>query len=517
MATSLDALARLSEVLAAASGRNEKRDHIATMLGSLLPEERAIGVAYLCGTLPQGKIGVGWAALRDLDAGSPASDATLTLADVDAAVARLGATKGKGSAAERARLLGELFAKATAAERSFLSRLLGGVLRQGAEEGVLLEAIAKAANVPAPSVRRAAMLAGSIPEIGEAALARGAAGLADYQLRPFRPILPMLASPSEDVADAMEVLGEAALDVKLDGARIQVHKDGADVRVYSRSLHDVSERVPEVIEAVRALPARTLVLDGEAIALAASGAPLPFSATMRRFGRRLDVGQMRTELPLTPLFFDLVRLDDEDLLDAPLSRRAEALAGALPAALRAGRTITSDREEAQRVYDAVVASGHEGLVAKSLTGTYEAGHRGDAWLKIKPAHTLDLVVIAVERGSGRRSAWLSNIHLAARDASSPTGFAFLGKTFKGMTDEILRWQTEHLGELRTHDDGYVVWLRPETVVEVAFGDVMESPNHPCGLALRFARVRRYRTDKRAEDADTIETVRAIYERLHQER
>lgn len=504
----LRALVETSADVASARGRNEKRDRLARYLGTLDDEVREVGLAFLVGELVQGKIGIGWATVRDLDAGPPAPETTLTLRDVSGALDAIAAARGAGSTRERARQLGALFARATEAERRFLGRLLVGEVRQGALDGVVLDALAVATQLSPTAVRRAVMLGGSLPKVGADLLRTGAAALERYALVPFRPVLPMLASPAADVEDALSELGEAALELKLDGARVQVHKDGSDVRVYTRSLHDVTERVPELVALARSLPVRSAVLDGEAIALDAARHPLPFQTTMRRFGRKVDVDAMVDALPLSVLFFDVMHADGA-LLDAPFRARRGVLEALVPESARVPSLVTRDLEEAERFYAAAVERGHEGLMAKSLDAAYEAGARGAAWRKIKPAHTLDLVVLAVERGSGRRTGWLSNVHLGARDAEHG-GFVMLGKTFKGMTDAMLAWQTERLGALATSDDGYVVHVRPELVVEVAFNDVQESPHYPGGLALRFARVRRYRDDKPASEADTIDTVRAIF-------
>jgi DNA ligase-1 len=384
-------------------------------------------------------------------------------------------------------------------------------LRQGALAAVLLEAVAKHAGIPAEKVRRAAMLAGSEVEAATAILVEGGAALDRFALVPFKPFLPMLASPAEDAVSALDVLGRARFEIKLDGARIQVHKDGDEVRLYSRSLHDVTSRAPEIVELVRGLPVRRAIFDGEAIALRPDGSPYPFQVSMRRFGRSKDVDEMRAKLPLSPQLFDAVLLDDDVLLDAPLSERAPRLEAIVPERARPFSLTTDDAEALEAFYARTVAGGHEGLMGKSLASTYQAGHRGKEWLKVKPSHTLDLVVLAVERGSGRRNAWLSNIHLGARDPAG--GFAMIGKTFKGMTDEMLIWQTARFTELAVGPtDGYIVRLRPEQVVEVAFNDVQASSEYASGVALRFARVRRYRADKSAADASTIDEVRALLPR-----
>ncbi len=443
-----------------------------------------------------------------LRGGAAAATPALALREVDAALARIAATKGNGSATERGASLSSLLARATRAKKDFLARLLVGELRQGALEGVMLEAIAAAAGVPAGAVRRAAMFAGDLGAAARVALTEGAAGLARFALELARPLQPMLAQPAEDIDDALARLGTAALECKLDGARVQVHKAGDDVRVFTRNLNDVTAAVPEIVAAVRAVPARELILDGEAIALAAGGAPQPFQVTMRRFGRKLDVDALRAELPLAAFFFDVLRRDGESLIERPARERFAALADALPSALVVPRLVTSDAAAAQAFYAEALARGHEGVMAKALDAPYAAGSRGAAWLKVKRAHTLDLVVLAAEWGHGRRRGWLSNLNLAARDPAG--GFVMLGKTFKGLTDALLEWQTRELLAREIGRDERTVYVRPELVVEIAFNDLQASPQYPGGLALRFARVKRYRPDKRAEDADTIDAVRALY-------
>ena len=475
----------------------------------LAPEEIEIAVAYLCGETLRGKIGIGYAALRDLARARDAPGSSLTLADVDAALRRLAATSGKGSARARATQLDALFTRANADERGFLARLIVGELRQSALEGVMLDAIAAAANLPAADVRRASMLAGGLPSVAKAALTEGGAGLDRFAVRLMHPVQPMLASPAEDVASALAALGTASLEWKVDGARVQVHKSGDDVRVFTRSLNDVSAAVPEIIEAMRTLPARELILDGETIALAPGGAPLPFQVTMRRFGRKLDVAQLRAELPLAVFFFDCLLLGGADLLARPARERFEALAQVLPAGLVIPRLVTGSVAEGEAFLAQALAAGHEGLMAKALGAPYEAGRRGAGWLKIKQAQTLDLVVLAAEWGSGRREGWLSNLHLGARDPATG-GFVMLGKTFKGLTDATLEWQTAEFLARETGRDGHIVYVRPELVAEIAFNDLQASPHYPGGLALRFARLKRYRPDKSAADADTIDAVRAHY-------
>jgi ATP-dependent DNA ligase I len=513
MATPLARLVDASARAAATASRIAKRDAIADVLRAAEPDEVEIAVAWLSGEARQGRIGVGWAALAGLRS-QPAAEPTLTLRDADAALAEIAQSAGKGSAALRAAALRGLFARATDAEQDFLARLLVGELRQGALEGVMIDAVAAAAALPAEEVRRAAMLSGSLRETARVAMADGAAGLARFAVALHRPVQPMLATPADDIAGAMAQLGgTAALEWKVDGARVQVHKAGGAVKVYTRALKDVTASAPEIVEAMQALPASELILDGEAVALAADGAPLPFQVTMRRFGRKLDVERLRAELPLAVYFFDCLHAEGRALLDRPADERFDALAAALPAPLVIPRIVTADIAAAEAFYADALARGHEGVMAKSLDAPYEAGRRGASWLKVKRAHTLDLIVLAAEWGHGRRQGWLSNLHLGARDAGrsvSASGWVMLGKTFKGMTDALLEWQTHELLARERRRDGQTVWVRPELVVEIAFNDLQESPHYPGGLALRFARVKGYRSDKSADEADTMETVRALY-------
>ena len=509
------ALMRLSDLVgtsgqvARASGRLEKVALLAALLRRLEPDEIEIAGAFLCGNLRQARLGVGFAGVRAAAPASAAASLTLTFSEVDAAFARVAGVAGKGSVGEKLRLLRELLARATRDEQRFLVSLVVGELRQGALEGLVVEAVAQAAGVPAERVRRAVMAAGDLPSVAKAALLEGDAGLSRFAIRLFRPVLPMLADSADDVRDALARLGEAALEFKLDGARIQVHKSGDDVRIYSRRLNEVTGAVPELVEVVRALPARELMLDGEAIALQSGGTPHPFQTTMRRFGRKLDVDRLRQELPLAPFFFDILYLDGDSLLDEPQERRFEALTEVLPGGIVIPRTVTGSGDAAQGFLDTALGRGHEGIMAKARDAPYEAGNRGQRWLKVKPAQTLDLAVLAAEWGHGRRRGWLSNLHLGAWDTEGG-GFVMLGKTFKGMTDEMLEWQTIRLLQLEISRDDYTVYVRPELVVEVAFNDVQASPQYPGGVALRFARVKRYRTDKTADQADTIAAVQAIF-------
>ena len=506
----LDHVVVTSTDVGAASSRLAKIARIAELLTAADPREVAVVVSWLSGELPQRQIGVGWAALRTLPA--PAAEPSLSVADVDAAFSAIGAVAGKGSQARRAELIGDLFAAATEPEQVFLRRLLGGELRQGALAGVMADAVARAGGIPATAVRRAAMLGGDLPGVAAAALTGGAAALADFTLRVGRPVGPMLAQTSTGVGDALHRLGgEAVFEAKLDGARVQIHRSGDEVTVYTRSLDDVTARLPEVVEATLALPVTDLIADGEAIALRPDLRPHRFQVTASRFGRSVDVAAARAAQPLSVFFFDVLHLDGTDLLDEPAHVRAAALDAVVPARHRVDRLVTADAVAAQEFLDRTLAAGHEGVMAKSLSSPYEAGRRGAGWLKVKPVHTLDLVVLAVEWGSGRRTGKLSNIHLGARDPAG--GFVMLGKTFKGMTDAMLDWQTVRFTELAAGPlDQYVVPLRPEQVVEIAFDGVQGSSRDPGGMALRFARVVRYRDDKGPAEADTVDTVRALFER-----
>jgi DNA ligase-1 len=498
-----------------ASARRAKIARIADLLGHAKADARliAIVVAWLSGELRQRQIGVGWAGLRSLP--PPAAQPSLTVLDVDAIFSTIGAVSGKGSQARRAELVAGLFAAATETEQTFLRRLLAGELRQGALAGVMADAVAQAAQLPAAAVRRAAMLGGDLPAVAAAALTGGAAALDAFTLQVGRPVGPMLAQTATSIADALERLGGTAVfEAKLDGARVQIHRAGDQVKVYTRSLDDVTARLPEVVEATLALPVTDLIADAEAIALRPDNRPQPFQVTGSRFGRSVDVAAARAAQPLSVFFFDVLHYDGTDLLDALTTDRVAVLDDIAPAENRVDRLLTSDPAAAADFLDATLAAGHEGVMAKSLTAPYEAGRRGAGWLKIKPVHTLDLVVLAVEWGSGRRSGKLSNIHLGARDPATG-GFVMLGKTFKGMTDAMLDWQTARFTDLALgNTDDYVVRVRPEQVVEIAFDGLQRSSRYPGGLALRFARVLRYRDDKSPADADTIDLVRALYEQNH---
>ena len=507
----LSELVDTSAAIATTSSRLRKVELLADLLRHLQPDEITIAIGFLTGWPRQGKLGIGWATLDAARPPNASAEPTLTLHDVDAAFTALKGISGKQSGAQRRAVLADLMTRATPDEQSFLFALAIGEVRHGALEGVMAEAVAKAAGLGADRVRRAAMLAGDLGAVAEAVRRDGEEGLSHWTLHLFRPVQPMLADSAPNVEAALQQIGEAVAAVfewKLDGARIQVHKEGERIAVYTRSLNDVTPAVPEVIDAVRALPVYDAILDGEVIALDANDRPLPFQITMRRFGRRLDVEALRAELPVVPFFFDVLRLDGEDLLDHQLHQRLTRLDAIVPPSMRAPRIVTADLAEAKQFEASALERGHEGVMAKLLSAPYAAGRRGSAWLKIKTARTLDLVVLAVEWGSGRRKGWLSNIHLGARDPVSG-GFVMLGKTFKGMTDEMLEWQTRELLARETHREGHIVHVRPELVVEIAFNEVQRSPHYPGGVALRFARVKGYRHDKRADEADTIDAVLAL--------
>jgi DNA ligase 1 len=509
--TLLATLVATSVRVGATAARLAKVRELASCIRALQPAEIEIGVQYLSGETPQGRFGIGYAVLQSASAGPAAAEANLSIAEVDSSLSRIAAIRGAGSTAGRGEALRELFSRATQAEREFLVRLLIGELRQGALAGVMIDAIAAAAQLPVAQVRRAAMYGKNLGAVARVALLDGADALGQFQLEPLSPLAPMLAQTATDVAEALQQLGgAAAFEWKMDGARIQVHKVGDTVRIYTRNLNEVTGAVPEIVEVVGAFPVREVILDGEAIAFTAAGRPHPFQITMRRFGRKLDVEKLRAELPMRAFFFDCLHLDGRTLADRPTRERYEALAQAVPAASRIPRLVTDSLQQASAFHDEALAAGHEGVMAKALDAPYEAGNRGASWLKIKRAHTLDLVVLAAEWGHGRRTGKLSNLHLGALD--SATGrYVMLGKTFKGLTDALLQWQTQELLARQTHGDRWTVYVRPEMVVEIAFSDLQASPRYPGGLALRLARVKAYRPDKRVEEADTMEAVRRIYE------
>ncbi|HEY4332435.1 MAG TPA: ATP-dependent DNA ligase [Ilumatobacteraceae bacterium] len=492
MFVQLNDIVDASHRVAATAKRTEKVAIIADILRGAQPGDITATIGLLLGSPQQGRIGVGWASLGEVR-GDAASVATLTVRDVDEVITRLAASTGAGSQRDRATVLGELFAAATDHEQSFLFSVLTGQLRQGANDGVVTDAVARASGLPVATIRRAAMLLG---DIGAAArLALTGADLAAVGLTPTIGVLPMLAGTAASVTEALELTGPASVEWKLDGARIQVHRHGGDVRVFTRSLNEIAARVPEIVAVALSLPSDDFVLDGESLGLDADGGPLKFQDSMS------------AETNMRPFFFDVLHADGESLIDRTLTDRKATLRELVPSGLQLPTLDTIDAIAAERFADSAIAAGHEGVMVKALDSPYQAGRRGATWRKVKPVHTLDLVVLAVEWGHGRRTGWLSNIHLGAR--AHDGAFVMVGKTFKGLTDELLRWQTETFQRIAIGTDGHVVHVRPENVVEIALDGVQRSTRYPGGVALRFARVRRYRTDKTSDQADTIERVQSL--------
>ncbi len=496
----LDELVSVSNDVAGVPARTAKIRLLAEAVAALQPGELVIGVSYLAGLVPQGSFGVGYASLRSLP--EPAKSPSLDLQSVDSALATIAPITGPGSAAKRQQEIDRLFGEATTPEQEFLFSLLVGGLRQGANESLMIDAVARASGMPAIVVRRAVMFSGSVAEVAVVAVEQGREAVAAIGLRLFRPVQPMLAKTAGSVSAALAKIGVAAVERKLDGARIQVHIADGVVRVYTRNLNDVTDRVPEIVAAAEGFDVASAVFDGEAIALRSDGRPSPFQETMGRFGSETGAHPVG----LTPFLFDVLHHDGQDVIDLELTDRLALLDEIIPERYRIPGIVTDDADVAQAFFDDTISAGHEGVMVKSLSAPYEAGRRGAGWLKVKPVHTLDLVVLAVEWGSGRRKGWLSNIHLGAR---SEEGFVMVGKTFKGMTDAMLDWQTERFLGLETHRKGHVVHVLPEQVVEIALDGVQRSSRYPGGVALRFARVRGYREDKTAAETDTIETVRAM--------
>ncbi|MBY8338629.1 ATP-dependent DNA ligase [Streptomyces sp. KC 17012] len=502
-------LAQASQEVAATSARSRKIALLAELFRDAEADDVPIVIPYLAGRLPQGRIGVGWKVLSSPV--PPAAEPTLTVREVDALLTGLSKVSGAGSQAERARLVGELLGAATEEEQRFLFGLLTGEVRQGALDAVAVEGLAQATEAPPADVRRAVMLAGSLQSVAQALLVEGPAALDRFRLTVGRPVLPMLAHSASSVAEAVGKLGTCAVEEKLDGIRVQVHRDGDTVRIYTRTLDDITDRLPELTTAALELNGQRFILDGEVISFDADGRPRSFQETAGRVGSRVDVATAAEAVPVSPVFFDALSVDDHDLLDLPFAERHAELARLVPEPMRVRRTLVSgpdDLAEAERFLADTLERGHEGVVVKGLDAAYSAGRRGASWLKVKPVHTLDLVVLAAEWGHGRRTGKLSNLHLGARN---PNGsFTMLGKTFKGMTDAMLTWQTERLQELAVESSGYVVTVRPELVVEIAYDGLQRSTRYPAGVTLRFARVVRYREDKRPEEADTVETLLAAH-------
>lgn len=500
-------LALTSQRVSETTKRSEKVALLAALLTTVAPGEVEATVAFGVGDTPLGRIGVGWSTIGDVRP-APAAEPTLTITEVERAIAEIAATTGAGSVARRRDVLADLLERCTRPEQALVRSILGGELRQGALEGVMTAAVAKAAGVAVGEVRRAAMFAGSLPTAARAALLDGLAGLATIELTPSRPIQPMLASTASDVAEALAGSGPASVEWKLDGARIQAHRSGGEVRLFTRNLNEVTERLGGVVELVGSLPGGDLVLDGEVLGVDQAGSPRRFQDTIGDFAA--EGGSEARGSALQAFFFDVLHAGSS-VIDRPLSERRQILAGLVPAGSRLPSIVTADAVEAQRFLDSAISAGHEGVMVKDLAAAYDAGRRGGAWRKVKPVHTLDLVVLAVEWGHGRRQGWLSNLHLGARGSDGE--FVMVGKTFKGLTDELLRWQTERFQALRigegTGRERHVVHVRPEQVVEIAVDGVQVSTRYPGGVALRFARVRRYREDKSAAQADTIERVRSL--------
>ncbi|MGV9711574.1 ATP-dependent DNA ligase [Gordonia sp. NPDC003424] len=499
----LSRVVETSAAVAATRSRTSKTVELGALLSESGPDEIPVIVAWLTGVTRQGRIGVGWRSLMSLTV-APAAEPALTVAEVNGLFDRLVTARGAGSVAVRSGILDELFGAATQSEQDFLRRLLTGELRQGALSGVMVDAIARASAQPIDLVRRAHMLTGSLPETAALAVQRGTEGLAAVGLQVGRAVSPMLATPADSLAEAVSDLGpELVVDYKLDGARIQVHRSDDEVRVFTRTLRDITAAVPDIVDLIRGLPCRQVILDGETLTLDDDGRPRPFQDTMSRFGSGGD----DSAAVLRPFFFDCLHLDGADLIDRPLRERLDALTAVVPA-LRIPSVRTPAVEDAQRFFEAALAAGHEGVMVKSLDGVYAAGRRGKGWQKVKPVHTIDLVVLGAEWGSGRRTGFLSNLHLGARD---PEGGApvMVGKTFKGLTDALLQWQTDEFPRHESHRDAHTVYLHPEIVVEIELDGVQRSSRYPGGVALRFARVVRYRPDKTATEADSIDTIRAL--------
>lgn len=503
----LSRLVETSRRMSETTKRLEKTALLAGLLQHLDPAEVETAVGFLSGAPRQGRIGIGYATLHSSMA-TAAEVSSIEILEVDRVLDEIAAVCGAGSEQRKRDLLSGLFRRATSEEQNFVVRLLSGELRQGALEGIMLEAVAKATGISTERIRRAAMMAGGATAIARAALEEGEIGLSPFDIQLFRPVQPMLAQTAEDLGAALIDLGEASLEYKLDGARIQVHKSADQVAIFSRGANDVTAAVPEVAQLVRALPAHDLILDGEVLSLSSEGRPQPFQISMRRFGRKLDVARLMDELPMTPFWFDLLYLNGNPLVDETQAKRFAELALLAPSQNVIPNLVTGDVERAEEFLHQALASGHEGVMAKARAAGYAAGARGQSWLKVKRARTLDLVILAAEWGNGRRRGFLSNLHLGARDTRKG-GFAMLGKTFKGLTDEMLAWQTQELLKLEVARDSYTVYVEPKLVVEIAFNEIQASPRYVSGLALRFARVKRYRPDKSAADSDTFETVQRL--------
>ncbi len=507
---SIQDLVELSKKVGSTARKKEKVSLLADFFRRAKGEEIALAVRYLSAQLPQGRLGIGWAMLQEVLQDLPGHPRSRSLIEIDRFFEEISREKGEGSSERKITLLRTIFSSLQQDGKEFLTELILGEIRQGALEGLVLEAIARASSLPMGRLRQSLMFSGDIGKVAQVALEEGMTGLFHFRPRLFHPISPMLANPVEGGVEALERLGEAGFEFKIDGARIQVHKEREKIRIFTRHLKDITDSVPEIVGLARTFQFENAIFEGEVIALREDGKPLPFQITMRRFGRILDIQQLKKEIPLTPYFFDLLYADGEPLVDKPYRDRFGLLSRRVPSQYMIRQMITGNEKELEDFLRRSLETGHEGLMAKGLDSLYTAGHRGYSWLKIKPALTLDLVVLAAEWGHGRRKGWLSNLHLGARDPESGT-FIMLGKTFKGLTDEMLDWQTKKLLELEVSRDQWTVYVKPELVVEVAFNEIQESPRYPGGLALRFARVKNFRTDKSPLVADTIQKIGQLFE------
>jgi DNA ligase-1 len=503
------ALAAASEKLGSTSKRKEKIAIISEMLLHARGRETYLVAHYLAGSIPSGKIGIGWKTIQNALADLRISEKQLSLEEVQSYLEDLSRLEGSGSIRHKTSVLRELFVRLEETEGHFLARLLVGEVRQGALEALVLDALAKASSLPSNQIQQAFMFSGDTGAVAEAAMKGDKQSLESFGPRLFQPVSPMLAGSAEDEEEVLDRMGEASWEYKIDGARIQVHKQKEEVRIFTRNLKDVTERLPETVALARALPMKEAIFEGEAIALQEGGRPMPFQITMRRFGRILDVQKMQSQIPLFSYFFDLLFLDGEPLFALPYRERFNLLRSLFSPEHVIPHIVTADKTLARGFLLKSLESGHEGLMAKGLLSPYQAGRRGSHWLKLKPSLSLDLVILAAEWGHGRRRGWLSNIHLGARDPESGH-FVMLGKTFKGLTDQMLQWMTSKLLSLEISRDNYTVYVKPELVVEIAYNNIQESPRYPGGLALRFARVKRFREDKSASEADTIQTVWSLF-------
>jgi DNA ligase-1 len=503
-------LVEVSKRVSATTRKKEKSTLLAECLKRGQGQEISLAASYLSGQIPQGSLGIGWAILQKTLGNFVEGPRPLSLLEVNRLFGEIAQSRGEGSVEKKVKSLRDLFSLAREDEKEFLASLIMGEVRQGALEGLVVEAIAQASGLAVERIQQGVMFSGNIGEVARVALEEGLEGLSRFQPRLFHPISPMLANMAEEEEDALARWGQVACEFKIDGARIQIHKNGGEVRVFTRHLKEVTERVPDIVTVAREFQLDQAIFEGETFAIRPDGRPLPFQTTMRRFGRVQDIERMKKEIPLTSYFFDLLYLDGEPLFDEPHRKRFELLSESVPLEYRIPQIVTADENVVREFLKKSLEAGHEGIMAKGVDSPYVAGHRGFYWLKIKPPKTLDLVILAAEWGHGRRKGWLSNLHLGARDPESGQ-FVMLGKTFKGLTDEMLQWQTERLLSLETHRDQWTVYVQPKLVAEIAYNDLQESPRYPGGLALRFARVRRYREDKSPSEADTIQRIQAMFE------